>query len=251
MDIITPFMIGLIGSLHCIGMCGPIVLALPYNSPSVLSLIWGRTVYNIGRVLTYSLMGAFAGLFANKFLLAGFQSYASIILGVVIIIYLILPNKVKASFANNFAYKTISGWLRYFYTNFQTNDTFGYYFIFGLVNGLLPCGLVYVALIGSFTAGNFVHGFINMFAFGLGTFPVMFLTSMATKFITLNLRNKVAKILPYLTFVLAVIFILRGLNLGIPFISPNLNKMEKKEQLKEVIQDTTKVKEEIKSDCCM
>jgi sulfite exporter TauE/SafE len=251
MDIITPFMIGLIGSLHCIGMCGPIVLALPYNSPSVLSLIWGRTVYNIGRVLTYSLMGAFAGLFANKFLLAGFQSYASIILGVVIIIYLILPNKVKASFANNFAYKTISGWLRYFYTNFQANDTFGYYFIFGLVNGLLPCGLVYVALIGSFTAGNFVHGFINMFAFGLGTFPVMFLTSMATKFITLNLRNKVAKILPYLTFVLAVIFILRGLNLGIPFISPNLNKMEKKEQLKEVIQDTTKVKEEIKSDCCM
>ncbi len=251
MDFVTPFMIGLIGSLHCIGMCGPIVLALPYNTNSSLSLIWGRIIYNIGRVLTYSLMGAFAGLFANKFLLAGFQSYASIVLGVIIVIYLILPTKVKAGFANNIVYSTISGWLKYFYNNFQANDTFGYYFIFGLVNGLLPCGLVYVALIGSFTAGNFVYGFINMLAFGLGTFPVMFLTSMATKFITLNIRNKIAKLVPYLTFLLAVLFILRGLNLGIPFISPNLNKMEKKEHLKDVIQDSTKIKEAAKSDCCM
>ncbi len=251
MDIFTPFMIGLVGSLHCIGMCGPIVLALPYNTKSALSLVWGRVVYNIGRIMTYSLMGAFAGLFANKFLLAGFQSYASIILGAIIIVYLILPKKVKASFANNIVYKTISNWLNYFYNNFKANDTFGYYFIFGLVNGLLPCGLVYVALIGSFTAGNFIYGFINMFAFGLGTFPVMLLTSMATKFITLNIRNKVAKIVPYLTFLLAVLFILRGLNLGIPFISPNLNKMERKEHIKEVVPDSTKVKQEVKSDCCM
>ncbi len=251
MDFFTPFMIGLIGSLHCIGMCGPIVLALPYNSSSTINLIWGRTIYNFGRIITYSLMGAFAGLFANKFLLSGFQSYASIVLGAILIVYLILPTKVKAGFANNFIYKTISSWLKYFYNNFKASDTFGYYFIFGLVNGLLPCGLVYIALIGSFTAGNFIYGFINMFAFGLGTFPVMFLTSVATKFITLNIRNRIAKIVPYLTFVLAVIFILRGLNLGIPFISPNLNKMEKKEHNKEIINDSTKVKEEVKSDCCM
>lgn len=248
MDLLPSFFIGLVGSLHCIGMCGPIVLALPTNTKSSLTLIIGRTLYNIGRILTYSLMGAFAGLFANQFLLAGLQKYVSIILGIVIVVYLILPNKFKSNLANNLIYKNVSALLKKFYSTLNVKGSYAAYFIFGLVNGLLPCGLVYVALIGSFSAGSFLHGFLFMLAFGVGTFPVMFLTSLLGKFISLNLRRKVTKLVPYLTFLLAVIFILRGLNLGIPFISPNLDKMEKK--IEKNIEQKMEKKQEVKSDCC-
>ena len=226
MDLIPFFLIGLVGSLHCIGMCGPIVLALPSNNTSVSNLFIGRALYNIGRILTYGLMGAAAGLFANKFILAGFQQYVSIILGAVIILYLILPAKIKAKFANNIIYTKISSLMKIFYSQLNSSKSVFAFLAFGLINGLLPCGLVYIALIGSFTANSVFHGFLSMIAFGLGTFPVMFVTSLMGKFITLNIRKKITKLVPYLSFLLAVLFILRGLNLGIPYISPNLEKMQ-------------------------
>ncbi len=226
MELLPFFLIGLVGSLHCIGMCGPIILALPGSNNSNASLFIGRALYNLGRILTYSLMGTIAGLFANKFILAGFQQYVSVGLGIVIIIYLLLPPKLKAKAANNFIYNKITSIMKIFYSQLNSNKSYFTFFVFGLINGLLPCGLVYIALIGSFSANGALNGFLAMFAFGLGTFPVMFITSILGKFITLNIRKKITKLVPYLSFLLALLFILRGLNLGIPYISPDLEKMQ-------------------------
>ena len=97
----------------------------------------------------------------------------------------------------------------------------------GIVNGLLPCGFVYVGVAGAIAAGDVLSGVLYMALFGMGTIPVMFVTSVAGNFISLGVRQRLTKIIPLLAILLAVIFILRGLSLGIPYIGPSQEKMMK------------------------
>jgi hypothetical protein len=223
MEIWTAFFIGLGGSLHCIGMCGPIALALPVGEHSKFALVINRLLYNFGRVLTYSLFGLIFGLFGKGIALAGFQQAATIALGVIIILWFIIPGKYKTTITNTKLSRSISAVFNRLFGRFLQNPSHGSLFTLGVLNGFLPCGFVYFGLAGALSTGSVVSGILYMALFGLGTVPSMFAISFAGKFINVSLRHKLNRLIPVFAIVLAVIFILRGLNLGIPFVSPKLD----------------------------
>ncbi len=222
MDIWAGFLIGLLGSFHCIGMCGPIALALPVFSKSEFQIIIGRILYNVGRVLTYAFMGAMFGLFGNRLVLIGLQQQVSIALGAAMLIYVLIPGKYKTKFASTKIYYGIIGFIKENFSKLYKVQNNRSLFLIGILNRFLPCGFVYVALAGAISTGDFISGSLFMSLFGFGTMPIMLGASMAGKYLTVNLRSKITRLIPVFTFILAVIFILRGLNLGIPYLSPKL-----------------------------
>lgn len=216
------FLFGLFGSMHCVGMCGPIALALPGNDNK--AAFWlGRINYNIGRSLTYMLMGGVLGLIGFGAYLAGYQEIISIVAGVLIIGVAVIS--IASGKVNWMHLKPL--WLpveslkKGMGRMLRINSPGGLLGV-GVLNGFLPCGFVYVALAGALVSGSALEGMIYMFAFGLGTFPVMFLVSASNKLVSLDFRLKMQKAVPYVAIGLGALLILRGLALGIPFISPVL-----------------------------
>lgn len=223
MEVWTGFLVGLFGSLHCVGMCGPIALALPAFGNTRFKIVLGRILYNLGRIVTYSIMGMLFGLFGSRLVLYGFQQDLSIALGTAIIIYLLVPRRIKAKFTDTFIYKKIISFIRTNYGALTSKRSINSLFTIGLLNGLLPCGFVYVGIAGATSTGDWITGSIYMALFGLGTFPIMFATSMLGKVINVNIRQRITRLIPVLTAVIALLFILRGLNLGIPYLSPKFH----------------------------
>lgn len=228
MEIWTGFIVGFLGSWHCVGMCGPIALALPLNSKSDISFILSRILYNLGRVFTYASFGLFLGFLGKSVLFAGLQQQVSITLGVLILIYLLIPKKWTTRIDNNIIVQKVSGFVRDSLSGLVKTGNPGSYFVFGIINGFLPCGFVYLGLAGAISTGDALSGAAYMALFGLGTFPVMFIVSAANKFFGKNFRFRINKLLPYFAAVLAIMFILRGLNLGIPFLSPKIEQTSAK-----------------------
>jgi sulfite exporter TauE/SafE len=222
-EILAAFFIGLVGSLHCMGMCGPIVIALPVPDTSNLSFFTGRILYNLGRVVTYSFLGGLLGLVGGKIALAGAQQVVSIALGVIVIIAVLLPQRYKNFFAQHPLIQKLAEPLKTNIGVLYQKGTFSAMFLIGVLNGFLPCGLVYVALAGAITSGDAISGAAVMFSFGLGTVPAMFAASVFGKFISVGIRTKIRKAVPALAILLGVIFIMRGMNLGIPYLSPKLS----------------------------
>jgi uncharacterized protein len=222
-EILAAFFIGLFGSLHCIGMCGPIAIALPVPDSGNLSFFTGRILYNLGRVVTYAFLGAILGLVGSKIALAGAQQIVSIVLGVVIIIAVLLPQKFKNYFAQHPVIQKLAHPLKSNIGLLFSKGTFSAMFLIGILNGFLPCGLVYIALAGAIASGDAVSGAAVMILFGLGTVPAMFAASVFGKFINIGIKTKLRKAIPVLAILLAFIFILRGLNLGIPYLSPKIS----------------------------
>ena len=226
MEIWTGFLIGFLGSFHCVGMCGPIALALPIGKQSNLKLIIGRLLYNLGRSLTYALFGAVFGLFGKGIQLAGLQKWASVVLGVSILVYYLIPAKFKGKLSVTKPYIVVSNFVKRGFSKLTKNGSPSALFVFGVVNGFLPCGFVYLALAGAITTGGATSGALYMFLFGLGTAPIMFATSMIGKFLNAKLKQKMNKLIPVFAIILAIVFILRGLSLGIPFLSPPEKMLE-------------------------
>jgi len=204
------FMTGLAGSFHCIGMCGPIALALPVGKRSLIQANLSRILYNFGRILTYSALGAIFGYFGKTLFLIGFQHQLSILMGILMLGF-IAPNKLLSW---NFTHKITSQLTNLFRKGLLHKSTFTF-LLLGLLNGLLPCGFVYMALAASATTGPF-EGAIFMAFFGLGTAPMMFSISFLPQILTLNHRQKINKYLPIYTFFLATFFIIRGLGILTP-----------------------------------
>lgn len=216
--LITGFSIGILGGFHCIGMCGPIALSLPVHQYALPKRIYSVLLYNLGRALTYALLGLFIGLLGQGFELFKIQQYASIIAGVLILTILFFSSRtsVQIPFLSPFFIKVKSQLARLL----KTEKSGSSFLAIGIVNGFLPCGLVYIAIAASVAAGSAIKSALLMFAFGLGTLPLMALTMFVGKYISLNIKNKLNKLSPYLIGIVAVLLILRGLNLGIPYISP-------------------------------
>lgn len=212
------FILGLIGSLHCAGMCGPLALALPATGDTKLSFGLGRVAYNSGRVTTYCLLGALFGAIGMTFALAGFQRWASIGAGTAILVSLLVSSrhafKTPAS-------KAIAA-LRVRLAPLLRRRTYGSMFMLGVLNGFLPCGLVYVACAGAIALGGFLAGVEYMLAFGLGTVPMMLSIGLIGKVVQLGIRLRFQKLIPACLVILSISLILRGLSLGIPYLSPVL-----------------------------
>lgn len=222
----SAFLIGLFGSFHCIGMCGPIALALPVQQNSRFNLITGRLLYNIGRAITYAVIGLVFGLVGQSLSLAGFQQSVSIIAGVLILLMVLLPSKISQKL---YLLKPAYGFTNFLKRKFSVllkKKSVASTFLIGILNGFLPCGLVYIAVAGAIASGSYLEGAIYMFIFGIGTLPIMLAISLAGNFISINVRRRISKAIPAFMVILAFLFILRGMNLGIPYISPQIQQSE-------------------------
>jgi len=222
----SAFLIGLFGSFHCIGMCGPIALALPIQNKSTINLISGRLLYNVGRAITYAVIGLLFGLIGQSLSLAGFQQSVSIIAGILILLMVLLPSKFSQKL---YLLKPAYGFTNFLKRKFGVllkQKSIASTFFIGLLNGILPCGLVYIAVAGAIATGGYLDGAAYMFVFGIGTLPIMLAVSLAGNFISINVRRRINNMIPAFMIILAFLFILRGMNLGIPYVSPQLQQSE-------------------------
>jgi sulfite exporter TauE/SafE len=228
MDFITPLSIGLVGSLHCIGMCGPIVVALPLKKHNILSKITGTVLYNSGRVFTYSVLGILFGLLGRGIHMAGFQQWTSILLGTAMIVSVLFPFVFREKITIGGLFKGFAARMILRLKKLFTDRSYFSLLMIGLLNGLLPCGLVYVAIAGAINSGDVISGAIFMMLFGFGTIPLLMVATLASDAIGQRIRFKMQRVVPYFVFMLGVLFILRGMSLGIPYISPTSEKLAPK-----------------------
>jgi sulfite exporter TauE/SafE len=219
MDYWTAFILGLVGSLHCAGMCGPLALALPGVQDRTPGFLLGRVAYNLGRIVTYSALGIMLGLFGKTLLLAGVQRWVSISLGVVLIVGLFASRKLALWKPVTMLVEKLKRRM----SKLLRQRSFASLGLLGLMNGLLPCGLVYVAAAGAIATGKIFSGAIYMAAFGAGTLPMMLTISLGGKLVPFSFRLKLRAAIPVSVFLLGTLLILRGLSLGIPYISPDLS----------------------------
>lgn len=216
----TAFIFGLISSLHCIGMCGPIALMLPVDRNNPVKKTTQIITYHLGRLFAYGTIGLIFGLIGKGFFLAGMQQKLSIFIGILIIVVILIPEKIFARY--NFSkpvFKVISKIKTNLGSQFK-NRSYKSLFTIGLLNGFLPCGMVYVALFGAIAMQSAGFGVLYMVLFGLGTVPLMSSVVYLNSFLTISVRNKIQKAIPYVGVLIGVLFILRGLGLGIPYVSP-------------------------------
>jgi sulfite exporter TauE/SafE len=220
MFLLAALSLGFLGSFHCIGMCGPIAMAIPVKRSSNFSILFGALIYNFGRVTTYACLGLLFGILGKGFMLAGWQSFLSIALGVSILLLLFIPNlsivPVHVGHFVGFIGKLKSTMRRLFGVH-----TMRSLFIIGMLNGLLPCGLVYLGIIGALASGDTIKGSLFMIGFGLGTLPAMLSMTFIRDYIGIRFRNGIKKMVPVFIAAMAVLLILRGMNLGIPYVSPS------------------------------
>ena len=218
--LITAFVLGLVGSLHCVGMCGPIAFMLPVDRTNNYKKVTQIAVYHIGRIFAYSLIGLIFGLIGKSLYIFGFQQQLSIGVGVLMILAVVVPPSVfnKYHFSKPI-YRLISKVKSALGSALKkkTADTF---LTIGFLNGFLPCGLVYMALFAAIASGNALNGSLYMATFGLGTVPLMTTAIYFSHFLKGAARQKIQKIIPVFVVLIGVIFIFRGLGLGIPYLSP-------------------------------
>lgn len=214
------FILGVISSLHCIGMCGPIAMMLPVDRNNEAKKIFQMFLYHFGRITAYAVLGLLFGIMGKGLFLAGWQQEMSIIAGILMIAIALVPEKIFSKY--NFSkpvYHLISKVKTSLGTQFRKRSYKALY-ITGLLNGFLPCGLVYAALFGALAMQNIPLGILYMILYGTGTIPLMSAVVYAAGMVKAPLRNTLNKIVPYTVVFIGMLFIVRGLGLSIPYLSP-------------------------------
>lgn len=218
----TAIAFGFLGSLHCLGMCAPLLWAIPEN-PEKRTRWWiNKLIYNTGRIATYALLGLIIGLIGEGVSLVGWQQHISWITGVVLILGLALSiwgSRIRtfSSFSSLFNQKVKKGLSRTL-----ASKTYGSQLMFGVFNGLLPCGLVYMALIASLSMTSIGGSMLYMVLFGIGTIPMMLGAAYFKKSIQSLKSISFNKLYPKIVLTIAILLIVRGMNLGIPYLSPKV-----------------------------
>lgn len=216
----SAFIFGLLGSLHCVGMCGPIAFLLPVDRENNLRKLFQIFLYHFGRLLAYSIIGLAFGLVGKSLSLFGMQQQLSIFIGVLMLVVIFLPTRIfnKYNFSKPL-YRLLGNVKNSLGKELKKKnpDTF---FTVGFLNGFLPCGLVYMAVFGAIAGGSALQGSLYMLLFGLGTVPLMTTAIWVGNFLSGKVRQHVKKAIPVFLTIIAILFILRGLGLGIPFVSP-------------------------------
>jgi uncharacterized protein len=227
MLIVSAIALGLASNFHCLGMCGPIALAIPLNNTSSFTRVLSILMYNGGRVFTYTLLGILLGSLGKGASLLGYQQQLSIIIGIGMVIFALLSFYKKSLSITNTNLNTLFSGLKQKMGSFLKRNSYDANLILGLLNGLLPCGMVYFALAGATAWGGMLEGGLFMFFFGIGTLPVMLLMPYLKTRMTTQVRLKLQTYIPLFLLVFGILLIVRGANLGIPYLSP---KMEQSSQ---------------------
>jgi len=201
-------------------MCGPIAFALPVNKTNKLQTALGTTLYHLGRILSYSIIGLLFGLLGRGLYLAGFQQRLSILIGVIMILLVLIPARFLNKFHLTRPLYQLIGQVKFKLGLYLNKSSLKALFLIGFFNGFLPCGLVYMALLGAISTGDLINGAAYMAVFGLGTIPLMTGAVYLGNFLKVSVRNKIQKAIPIFVIIIGLLFILRGLGLGIPYVSP-------------------------------
>lgn len=220
--LIAGFTLGAAGSLHCVGMCGPLSLALPVHHLSKGQKFFSLLLYQFGRIITYSTIGLLFGLAGRRIYIAGYQQWFSVSMGIVVLsmaaVYFISKKTIHLSFLNRF-YLLVQGMVVRILKSSTNQFSF---LLLGMANGLLPCGMVYIALATILSFTEISHSVLFMAMFGAGTLPAMMLVGYAGQLIKPEYRIVLRRLVPVFISLMGAVLILRGMNLGIPFISPQL-----------------------------
>ncbi len=214
--------LGFISSLHCVGMCGPLALALPVYQLPYQKKIMAHVVYNLGRVTTYALLGLLFGAIGKGFYLAGWQQAFSVATGTTMLLFIILYFGLKKEI--RFKWIRDLNWeIQKSIGHFLQKRNYSSYFLLGSANGLLPCGMVYIAVGAALLTGDIGKSTLFMAAFGFATVPAMLLLAGIGTSISRAARNKIKRVTPFIMAAVAILLITRGMSLGIPFISPDIH----------------------------
>ncbi|NEU09532.1 sulfite exporter TauE/SafE family protein [Flavihumibacter sp. R14] len=214
------FFTGLFGSLHCVAMCGPLVMALPVHGYSRWYAVLQRVVYQSGRILTYVVFGLLFGLMGKSFNLLGLQQGISILTGIILIVMALMHFSRKRPTGIEAFQLKVMGPLSKHMVKLLIKPYGG--FFAGMLNGILPCGMVYLALAGAVNTGSIKAGAEYMFFFGLGTTPLMLVAAFAGLFFRSWIQIRFSRILPFVTLFMGIWFLLRGADLDIPYFSPRI-----------------------------
>ncbi len=218
MTLTMALLMGFTGSLHCAGMCGPIMLVMPFQFLQGYKKWLGIFLYHLGRISTYAMLAfvlhSFRSLFQPQV-----QQYVSIALGSGLLLVGII------SFIPNHKTQFSLPWTGYVKTQlgkFIGSPRLGTLFITGVLNGMLPCGLVYMALSASVTTSTTAHSVAFMFMFGIGTMPMLTAITVLKSKVAFLRKPHIKKLVPITMFAFGCLFMLRGMNLGIPYLSPRV-----------------------------
>ncbi len=216
----SALLLGLLSSLHCIGMCGPIAMMLPLDRNNAAKKVIQLFTYHAGRITAYASLGLVFGVLGKGLYLAGIQQQLSITAGIIMILIVMIPEKVFAMY--NFSkpiYILIARVKTSLGSQFKKKSGKAL-FMTGLFNGYLPCGLVYAALFGAIAMQGEVKGTLYMVFYGLGTIPLMSAVVYGAGVLKTPARRIMAGVVPYAAVFVGMLFIVRGLGLSIPYLSP-------------------------------
>ena len=217
--IILAFTLGLMSSFHCVGMCGPIALALPIHQGSRARQVAGLLAYNGGRVGTYALLGAGVGALSGAVIWVGYLRYLSIAAGGLMLLYVLWPARLDRVLKVPAVWQRAVARLKSGMGQYLRSRTLSGWAVLGMLNGLLPCGLVYLALISSVATGSFLNGAAYMFAFGLGTLPAMMAVGFFKQWFSPTIRSRIRRLTPVLMAVAGIWLLGRGLLIEFPTLS--------------------------------
>lgn len=215
----TAFLFGLLGSFHCVGMCGPIAFMLPIDRSSRTKSILQTSLYHVGRVFSYAMIGAIFGMLGKGFYFFGMQQQLSIVVGVLMILSVLLPKVFQKMSIARPIIKFTNSVKNNLGKSLKKKET-STFFTIGFLNGLLPCGLVYMAIFGALTSTTFYEGALYMALFGLGTIPLMTAVVLLGNITSVVNKRRIQQLIPIVVIVIGVLFVMRGLGLGIPYVSP-------------------------------
>lgn len=214
----SAFLIGLAGSVHCVGMCGPLALAIPGASKDKGFTFFLRTIaYQISRISGYGVLGLIVGFFSQGMQFTGIQPYFSLLSGIILLFlgfFGIIPEVnafSKYPIIQHFQVK-----INRIIGTVMTNEHFSTPFVLGFLNAMLPCGMIYIALGTGLSSGNMSEAALYLISFGLGTLPLMFMMSLSGQFLSLQMRRSWQKTIPIIFMISGIILIYKGMNIDLP-----------------------------------
>lgn len=214
--LVSSFLLGIGSSLHCLGMCGPLMMAVPF--PGHHSRRGYKVIYFLGKALAYGFLGALIGLLGLRAIWGEAQRYISIAAGVLIVFMvlfpLLKPRSIKFPFQRTFTQV---------FNRIRERPRWWHFAQLGFLNGLLPCGMVYIALTAAWASGSPFESFLAMMLFGIGTSPLLWLVAVMKGKISFGLRQKLKPLSVGLSLAVGSLLMIRGSDLGIPYISPKMN----------------------------
>jgi sulfite exporter TauE/SafE len=211
----TAFLLGLAGSLHCVGMCGPLMLAMPLPADARRAALAQTLVYQSGRILTYVALGGFFGVLGQGIAIAGFQQALSIVAGVAMITAALFSTQWERTVLQVPGLAQLTRQVQRQMGRLLRTHAHGTPFVIGLLNGLVPCGLVYAAVAGAISTTNGLHGAVFMMLFGLGTLPLLLVLMWSGQRIPVAIRSRFRYVQPALLLIAAALLLYRGFHLDL------------------------------------